>query len=433
VLGVGFHFLEDSYDGPVLPVSTFLDVGGTVPGVKSRDKLVRLYYKGRPDAADLARRANDWRLRGARVQIGNEPNLPAEGFNGTPADYARLFSEVRSQAHPAAALYWAGMSPGVEGWQDWYAGVKYQPKTIGIAAHAYGNLKEVKDALEPLFIYGVPIWVAELNFAAGRQVDVSAWAKNELPRILDWCAQQPLIEAVTYFAYRWPTPDMSLPTPVDAAGTAIERVIQSYRSPAMPASTKFAGVVSSEVIIGYAKAAGMSDPQARVFDRMMETESNRRQYRPDGSLVVSPSGAIGIGQLMPSTAEELKVDPTDPEQNLSGSARFYKRLLTLFAGDLEKATAAYNAGGGAVQKLVSWYGKDWKTGLPDETKRYLEKVRPLDTPTPPPPPPPTPPPAFDVAVERTVLWASADRLAANGYPWMANAIKGVVALSKGER
>jgi len=81
-----------------------------------------------------------------------------------------------------------------------------------------------------------------------------------------------------------------------------------------------------------------------MFLRLIQQESS---FRPD---VVSPKGAIGLGQLMPATAKELGVDPTDPLQNLEGAAKYLSQQLKRF-GDPSLALAAYNAGPTRVAKL----------------------------------------------------------------------------------
>ena len=74
-----------------------------------------------------------------------------------------------------------------------------------------------------------------------------------------------------------------------------------------------------------------------VFRAMIEAES---AYRVDA---LSPKGAYGLGQLMPATARDLRVDREDPAQNLEGAARYLVAQMDRF-GSAELALAAYNAG-----------------------------------------------------------------------------------------
>ena len=97
-----------------------------------------------------------------------------------------------------------------------------------------------------------------------------------------------------------------------------------------------------------------------LFVRQIQAESS---FRPDA---VSSAGAIGLGQLMPSTAKELGVDPNDPVQNLEGAARYMRQQLDRF-GDPALALAAYNAGPDRVVKA---------NGIPNikETQNYVAKI-----------------------------------------------------------
>lgn len=85
-------------------------------------------------------------------------------------------------------------------------------------------------------------------------------------------------------------------------------------------------------------------------------------------MALSTKGAQGLMQLMPGTAGDLGVtDAFDVGQNIRGGARYLAQLLQTFDGDIQLATAAYNAGPGAVQKY---------RGVPpyDETQVYVQRV-----------------------------------------------------------
>jgi soluble lytic murein transglycosylase-like protein len=83
---------------------------------------------------------------------------------------------------------------------------------------------------------------------------------------------------------------------------------------------------------------------------------------------VSVSGARGLMQLMPDTADRLQVrDIDDPRENIFGGVRFLRILANDFNGDLELTVAAYNAGGEAVMRFG---------GIPPytQTRNYVAKV-----------------------------------------------------------
>jgi soluble lytic murein transglycosylase-like protein len=110
------------------------------------------------------------------------------------------------------------------------------------------------------------------------------------------------------------------------------------------------------------KAANRYEVDPAIIKAIIMAESG---YNPNA---VSKSGAIGLMQLMPTTARELGVDDIfNPEQNINAGVRYFKQMLKRFDGNTALALAAYNAGSAKVRKYK---------GIPPykATKHYIKKV-----------------------------------------------------------
>lgn len=80
----------------------------------------------------------------------------------------------------------------------------------------------------------------------------------------------------------------------------------------------------------------------------------------------SPRGAVGVFQLMPSTARRMGLNPYLLDDNIKGGIMYYKSMYKMF-GSMELALAAYNAGPGNVKK--------YRAVPPfSETKRYVARI-----------------------------------------------------------
>lgn len=85
---------------------------------------------------------------------------------------------------------------------------------------------------------------------------------------------------------------------------------------------------------------------------------------------ISPKGAQGVMQFMPSTAKEMGIaDPRDPAQSIDGAAKYLRKLYDAY-GSWDAAVAHYN-GGGSQAAIVRGGGKPT---FP-ETAAYLERVQ----------------------------------------------------------
>jgi hypothetical protein len=119
-----------------------------------------------------------------------------------------------------------------------------------------------------------------------------------------------------------------------------------------------AGTPYGEIIASMSQAHGV-DPM--LIRALIQVESG---YRPKAR---SPKGAMGLMQLMPSTAREYKVrNPFEPKANIEAGIKHLKSLIDTFGG-VELGLAAYNAGPGAVKRF---------NGVPPyrETRNYVTRI-----------------------------------------------------------
>jgi len=126
-------------------------------------------------------------------------------------------------------------------------------------------------------------------------------------------------------------------------GMAIARRLGNRMSrPSTDAPMKSSGDENVDALI--AQAAEKYGVPVNLLHSIAQTES---EYNQDAR---SEAGAIGMMQLMPDTAAGLGGDPNDLAGNIEGGAKYLRKMLDTFDGDVEKAIAAYNAGPNAVKK-----------------------------------------------------------------------------------
>jgi soluble lytic murein transglycosylase-like protein len=137
---------------------------------------------------------------------------------------------------------------------------------------------------------------------------------------------------------------------------------QSATAKIVAANFRGASASPEDIDSAIAQAAARHNVDPNLVRAVVKVESN---FNPNA---VSRKGAMGLMQLMPSTARQLKVkNPFDPEQNVDAGVRQLKQLLENYGGDVKLTLAAYNAGAGAVAR---------SSGVPHyaETQNYVRRI-----------------------------------------------------------
>lgn len=169
-----------------------------------------------------------------------------------------------------------------------------------------------------------------------------------------------------------PLPDVARPVALSEAALKIAAYFES--------SAPYKGVKHH-----LSEAASAHQIELALLQALILTESGFN------ASAVSPKGAIGLMQIMPSTAARYGISGDkktpihqklfDPRTNIKTGSRYLRDLINLFPGQLELTLAAYNAGEGAVLRAGN------KIPNYKETQNYVKTVLQLYTLLKPPVPP----------------------------------------------
>jgi peptidoglycan lytic transglycosylase len=302
-------------------------------------------------------------------------NNPAVAF----VDFSRILSRADSAYAKARAGYWGGRAAAAEGKSSlatkWYAaGAEYMATFYGqLAAHQLGDDAPPHPVPEPVpsakvsakFDADELVRADRIFFALGDGRDSkffllhlanSATSPAEFAMLADLAQQNGRIDLAIAVAKR-----------AIAAGTPL--MMHGYPTIALP-------------------SGGATEPERALLYAIVRQESG---FATDA---VSRSGALGLMQLMPATANyiALKVQlpfslaalTTDGPYNIRLGRAYLERLLQDFGGSYALAIAAYNAGPNRVRRWLKDYGDprgtsigmvDWIELIPiTETRIYVQRV-----------------------------------------------------------
>jgi len=186
-------------------------------------------------------------------------------------------------------------------------------------------------------------------------------------------AAQPKRSTLVYWSSkegRWKPVPSANTVSMQAARSAAAEVSQYFaRESAQSANARIIAANSrghqasqEEIDDAIVMAAARHNVDANLVRAVVKVESNFN------SNAVSRKGAMGLMQLMPATAKQLKLkNPFDAEQNVDAGVRHLKQLLESYGGDVSLTLAAYNAGSGAVARSA---------GIPhySETQNYVRRI-----------------------------------------------------------
>jgi hypothetical protein len=194
----------------------------------------------------------------------------------------------------------------------------------------------------------------------------AVYLKNGFSLEVDSCQQQGAITILN-------TGSGTLEMPTDEI-SRIEKLTDPIAPKSLSSAAATLPVASEQLLMNAAVAQGVD---AAFVRSVAKVESGLRQD------AVSRKGALGLMQLMPGTAMQLKVNPRQEDDNALGGAKYLRQLLLQYHGDSVLALAAYNAGPGAVAKFggVPPYAETQRyiVRVLNEYQRQLTKQKPLST------------------------------------------------------
>lgn len=326
----------------------------------------------------------EWLIGWLQLRFLNQPNEALHRFQN-------LYNNVGSPISKARAAFWAAEAAKAIGQteeaREWYKWASVHPATY------YGQL-----AISRLGSMGIKLTQSKFL----QQLSVSAETKKrfesrDLVRIIKLLPKTEKDEFVSPFFIKLaeiiddPAEQkllVELAHKVGSSYAAVQTAKKVSRTQ-MP-MTPVAYPLLSTNLRNTIQKIGNNNAFLTCFTHAIIRQESR--FDPKA---LSPAGAQGLMQLMPTTAQQemkklkkgkisLKTSLYSPEKNVSLGVYHIKNLLEEFNGSLVLTIAAYNAGKKAVREWIEQFGNpmdpnvdiiDWIELIPyAETRNYVQRV-----------------------------------------------------------
>ena len=292
-------------------------------------------------------------------------------------DFYTLFENVKFPVSKSRGAYWAGKAAEKNGNRDiakgWYRQASAHPTTF------YGQLASLKlDSTAPLRIPSPPIT---------SDAEKKKFAKRELARVVTLLAEadqaQTAMNFIDHMTVTAKTPDEA--SMAAGLSRAISRVDEGVKAAKMAMQNNIL-----LIDVGFPLISKYRPP---VDIELALVHAITRQESQFDRTAKSPSNAMGMMQLLPSTAKEVAKKMgvgyslarlNEREYNMNLGSAYLHRLIGSFDGSYIQAIAAYNAGPGRVRKWRGEFGEpgntidsavNWIETIPfNETRNYVQRV-----------------------------------------------------------
>jgi len=207
----------------------------------------------------------------------------------------------------------------------------------------------VTTAIILIFVFSI------LGSVTGKHPKVSSPSNYPATRVS--APEQPFDTSQTYSQVE----TTNIPDPLFSAGYT-EGIIENLKKFISSYARKIDGWEAQNIADSIIKHSQTYNVNPKLVCGLIARESRFNRF------AISPSGAQGLGQLLPSTASGLNIsDPFDIDQNVMGTTRYIKSLLDRFSGPnkVTFALAGYLEGPNAVKN---------NNGFKSASKRYIEDI-----------------------------------------------------------